>query len=215
MALEIERKYLDADFDALRKKLLSMSAVNVGIHFEKNLIFDRGDLGLFKSGRLLRLRAQYWRDGEKYLLTFKLPASEPEGCLCKIREELELEIGDFERMALVLANLGYGEQACYEKFRECWLLPPREGGGRRTPVKIFLDLLPFGQIVEKESEIGRMDSFDRELGLDKLKISAKSYYELNREWRLSKGLKPSPGFVFGRTEKERIARELRIPLPKI
>ncbi len=64
MPLEVERKYLNVDFAALRRALCDLDARNLGAHFESNWVFDTPDARLFANGRLLRLRMQEWPDAQ-------------------------------------------------------------------------------------------------------------------------------------------------------
>lgn len=207
--METERKYLDADFEKLKKLLLGLNAISKGPHFESNIIYDTPELKLYHEDRLLRLRLQEWRNKSHNLLTFKYPpAKNSDSCTCfsgknvKAREELELEIGDGALMGAILAQLGYLPVAKYEKVRESWLL---DYGSR---FEIELDLLPFGQVVEIEGDPAGMDSLAQMLGLDKSKISLKTYHELNQEWRKANGLAKSADLLFKPDQRIRLRADL-------
>ena len=62
MPLEVERKYLDVDFDVLRQRLRQCGAHGGQAHLERNRLYDLPDGSLRAGHRLLRLRTQEWRD---------------------------------------------------------------------------------------------------------------------------------------------------------
>lgn len=197
MPLEVERKYLNVDFAALRLALGGLGARNLGAHFESNWVFDTTDARLFASGRLLRLRLQEWPGAMRHVLTLKLPAAQNERF--KTREEHELEVADNAVMRAVLEGLGYTVGARYEKVREPWLV---EG------VEVALDTLPFAAVVELEGEAGRIERLAARLGLDRAETSAKSYHQLHQEWRRLHKLPPDISFVFDAEQRRRCRREL-------
>ena len=43
MNREVERKYLDVDFSRLRERLIALDARSEGVHFERNILFDKGE----------------------------------------------------------------------------------------------------------------------------------------------------------------------------
>ena len=192
MALEVERKYLEADLSALRRQLAALGGECAGAHFESNRIFDTAGQDLFNSGRLLRLRQQEWPGRTRYVLTLKLPPAGTIGNNCKVREERELALNAVAGLPEILEGLGYTEQARYEKVREAWLL---------SGVEVALDVLPFGTVVELEGAADRLDQVAALLALDKAAISTKSYHQLHQEWRRRHALSPALSFVF--TEQRR------------
>src|SRR5690606_20326174 len=103
-----------------------------------NLRFDTPGEALRQGGRLLRLRQD-----ERVRLTFKGPALHREGSEAKVREELEVAVDDFERMAAILRRLGFVPFQSYEKYRETFSL---------QGVEVVLDEMPFGAFVELEGE---------------------------------------------------------------
>lgn len=197
MPLEIEKKYLDVDFDALRAGLLGLGARRQGRHFERNLVFDRPDDGLLAQKKLLRLRMQQWSGVTRCILTFKAPARAVAGF--KAREERECQVGDFADMAAVLEGLGYHAVAEYQKVRESWHCPG---------VAVELDRVPFANVLELEGQPGLVESLAARLGLDKYESCAKTYHELHSAWRKERGLPAEASFVFGADELKSILREL-------
>ncbi|RIK18520.1 MAG: class IV adenylate cyclase [Anaerolineae bacterium] len=106
------------------------------ISFERNVRFDTPDEALLRRQELLRLRQD-----ARVRLTFKGPAAEDAISEAKVREEIELEVGDFDRMALILERLGLQPMQVYEKYRETY---------RWGNIEIVLDELPYGNFVELE-----------------------------------------------------------------
>ena len=92
MSLEIERKYLDPDFDAVRRRLREMGGVPLGVHFESNRIFDRKEGGFADAGFLLRLRTQEWPDRKRHVLTLKMP-SRADGPFISVEDMQKRHIG--------------------------------------------------------------------------------------------------------------------------
>lgn len=197
MPLEVERKYLNVDFAALRRALCDLDARNLGAHFESNWVFDTPDARLFANGRLLRLRMQEWPDAIRHVLTLKLPAAQNERF--KVREEHELEVTDATAMRAVLHGLGYVAGARYEKVREPWLF---------EDVAVALDTLPFAHVLELEGEAAHIERVAARLGLDKAETSTKSYHQLHQEWRCLHKLPPDLSFVFDAEQRWRCRREL-------
>lgn len=209
MPLEIERKYLDVDFDRLRRALAGAGAACLGAHFESNIIFDMPVLGLHASGRLLRVRSQEWRDRTCHVLTLKLPVAVAAGGAFKAREERELAVESAAAMGAVLEGLGFVAVARYEKVRSVWRLAPFRPGA--SGMLVELDELPFARVVELEGDAGDLDAAARLLGLDKYEISTKSYHVLHQEWRCSRGLPRERSFVFEADERCRLRERLGLP----
>lgn len=186
MPLEIEKKYLDVDFDTLRNKLAKMNAETSGIHFESNIIFDFPQLALFGQKMLLRLRTNEWPFKTEHILTMKRP-SKAENPGFKTREEIECVIDNVDALSDILHSLGLVEVARYEKIRQSYIV---------DDVHIDLDVVPFGNVVELEGNPKAITVLERALGLDKYQISSKSYHELHQQWRVQKRLDPDANLVF-------------------
>lgn len=197
MPLEIERKYLDVDFDALRPRLAEFGKLLQPRHFERNLLFDSAGKTLLGKNQLLRLRRQQWRESSRCILTFKAPAPSPAGF--KVRDERESAVEDFAGMAAILEGLGYMPLAEYQKVRESWDC---------SGVVVDLDIVPFARVVELEGEPAQLEGVARLLGLDKYESSTKTYHELHRAWRRAQGLPMSASFVFGDEVLETLLRDL-------
>lgn len=202
--METERKYLDADLASLRERLRMLGASSDGPHFESNIVFDTADKALFAGGRLLRLRTREWRDKSDAILTCKYPCADKDysHTLVKAKGELELKVEDTATMSHILAQLGFQPVARYEKLRESWRLPAASG---ESIYEVDLDSLPFGDVIEIEGDPVGMDALADMLGLDKCKISLKTYHDLNEDWRRSRGLE-MPGNLLFEPESRRQLR---------
>lgn len=200
--METERKYIGVDFDAARAALLALSGQTAGPYFESNILLDTVNLDLLEYGSLLRLREQRWRDHVIFKLAFKgrpgpLPAKVSSSV--KAREELELGIEDGGVMLAILRKLGYLETGHYEKMREAWRFQVNG-----MTCEADLDTLPFVQALELEADPVIINEAARLLGLDKDRISLKSYHQLHQEWRAAKNLAFSPDIIFDKAEKAHI-----------
>lgn len=204
MSCEVERKYLDVDFSRLRERLTAHNARSEGVHFERNILFDKQD-ELLGSRRLLRLRSRQWADHEDHILTLKLPpvaARTPAEAGFKIREERECRVEDRQTMQGILEGLDYLPAARYEKFRESWQM---------DGVHIDMDILPFLQVVELEGEAEHIRDIEVLLELDKQPTSADSYHILHKRWRAEQGLPPERSFVFSPSQAAQWRAALHLP----
>ncbi len=102
--------------------------------FESNLRFDLPDGELTAAHRVLRLRQD-----DRVRLTYKGPAQP--GQPISIRQEIEIEVSDFDQTQKLLESLGYIVSVQYEKWRTTYQL---------GKVEIDLDELPFGHFCELE-----------------------------------------------------------------
>lgn len=203
MALEIERKYLEVDFDSLRRRLRQCGAQGGHVHLERNRIYDLPDGSLRAGHHLLRLRSQEWPDHAQNVLTLKLPPVSAPDAAFKVREERETPVADAAQMHSILEGLGYVVRACYEKIRETWTL---------EHTSIDMDIVPFARVVElegPEEEILRLEAL---LGLDDVPVSTQSYHYLHQEWRQRNNLPPDLSFVFTPEELARWRRDLGLPI---
>lgn len=193
MALEVEKKFLDADLEAVRMRLADMGAISQGLHFEHNEILDTKGSSLLAQGSLLRLRSRKWADYKDFVLTFKCqPPANMAQWDCKIRQEMELKVENAATMAEILAHLGYAPVAAYEKFRESWNMTLPDGSG----VKIDMDELPFRNVIEIEGTPEAIAGAALVLGMEDLAASAESYHQIHQQWLAAHDLPPENSFVF-------------------
>lgn len=135
--LEIEVKFLVRDLAAIRSRLGlaggSLSKVRI---YERNIRFDTPWESLLMQGKLLRLRQD-----TVARITFKAEPEEQHTSEVRIREEIEMEVEDFDTAVHILEKIGFVQKEVYEKYRETFLL---------DGVEVVLDELPFGDFVELE-----------------------------------------------------------------
>ncbi len=119
--VEIEGKYRVDDLGPVRRSLAEAGGRFVGRYLESNRILDRSDGSLRAGGCGLRVRSMEALEGPAAAatVTFKGPV---EASTVKRRSEIELSVGDAERMSTLLAALGYVTVLSYRKRRERWEL---------------------------------------------------------------------------------------------
>lgn len=138
-SLEVEVKFFVPRLQAFRERLLAAGAEQEKPRlFERNVRFDSPGERLRFQFQLLRLRKD-----DRVRLTFKGPPHDANQTEAKVREELEVEVSDFETTAAILERLGFEAQQIYEKYRETF---------RLEQVEVVLDEMPFGNFVELEGE---------------------------------------------------------------
>lgn len=151
--LEVEVKFLVEDLPQLRERLLTAGAI---LHkarvYERNVRFDTADEALLGRWELLRLRQD-----TAVRLTFKGPAPTAQPSEAKVREELEVEVSDFDTMSLIIQRLGLRPLQIYEKYRETFQF---------DGVEVVLDELPYGNFVELEGSEKGIKKVAFLLGLD-------------------------------------------------
>jgi adenylate cyclase, class 2 len=174
--LEVEVKFLVTDLAGFRQRLLAAGAVLKGERvFERNVVFDTPDKLLLHSGKLLRLRQD-----KAVRVTFKGEVAEASQSEAKVREELEINVSDFETTAVIFQRLGFNPVLVYEKYRETFSL---------DNVEVVLDEMPYGNFVEIEGEeagiktaVSRLNlPWDKRLITNylKLMVDLKAYHQLD------------------------------------
>jgi adenylate cyclase, class 2 len=164
-SVEREQKYRIADVQAVRRLLLRLGAKPHASGFERNEIFDNGDL-LRSQGRKLRLR----RHGNHIaMLTLKGPRL---GGAHKARMEVETPV-DYEAAKRILELLDFRVNETYSKLREEY---------RLDGCPVCLDHLPdCGWFVEIEGSPGKITALSKLLGLRAADRERRSYRKLIRE----------------------------------
>jgi adenylate cyclase, class 2 len=158
---EIEVKFYINDLQDVQRRLVQMGAqMQQPRTLEVNLRYDTADGELTRSFRVLRLRLD-----TAARLTFKGPARAEDGA--SIRQEIEMEVEDFERAKSLLAALGYRVSMGYEKYRTKYFL---------DGVHLDLDEMPYGNFIELEGpDVSSLHGLSDRLGLD-WEASAPSSY---------------------------------------
>ena len=133
--VEIEVKFFVEDRATLRDRLMAGGACSKGEVFESNRRYD-DPAGRLQTARcLLRLRQD-----RRAHLTFKRPRP-MEATECKVYDEYEVVVDDFDRMHLILTAIGLQSVQVYEKRRETFLW---------GDAVICIDELPYGNFIEIE-----------------------------------------------------------------
>jgi adenylate cyclase class 2 len=209
MAREIEIKLRVKDVQQLRVALKRMGARlararTARVH-EWNTVFDTASQDLRRREQLLRIRLEA-PEGHSLrraknaarpaLLTFKQPTREtqalagkrPQQGRHKVREEIELRIGDAAALARIFEALNLRASVYYEKYRTTFRLPTSSRWA--TGLLIELDETPIGNFVELEGPPRAIDRAARALGFSKKDYILKNYLRLNAEDRLRRGVEP-------------------------
>lgn len=132
--------------------------------YERNVRYDTVDDRLLQRDELLRLRQD-----TVARLTFKGVDQSTGQSEAKVREEIEVEVEDFDRVASIIKRLGYEPKQVYEKYRETFWL---------GEVEVVLDEMPFGNFVELEGEEEVIKAAANHLGLDWNRRIVTNYLDL-------------------------------------
>lgn len=157
-----------ADLTVVRAQLLTLDAdLKKDRVFEKNVRFDTRNERLRSELKLLRLRQD-----TAVKLTFKGPTPADLTSEAKVREELEIEVSDFDMAAAICERLGFAPIQVYEKYRETFQL---------GDVEIVLDEMPYGNFVELEGPEAAIKTAALRLNLDWNKRLLTNYLALMGE----------------------------------
>lgn len=119
---EIEVKFLDIDVAEIRKKLKSLGAKKTFEKLYRRKMFDYPDWRLDKKGAWLRVRDE----GDQVMLVYKQRLGEKLDEKGKTNdlgmEEIELEIENFDKAALIFEKIGFITKRYMENRRERWEL---------------------------------------------------------------------------------------------
>lgn len=142
----------------------------IGEEVHEDIYFNAPDRDFRKSDEALRLR----KAGEKIFLTYK---GAKKGSRVKSRNEIQVEVSDFERARELLKSLGYSEFIRIRKRRKIF---------RRDDVTVclddveslgsFLEVEVLGDDVERAER--KIEEVLKELGLSERERITESYLEL-------------------------------------
>ena len=141
MALEVEVKYHipKKELKGVRQRILDAGGEQVVPRtLERNIVYDNPWRGLNESKKVLRLRQDH-----KVRITYKGPLTQFRPSEAKVREEIEIEVDDFQSADIIIRKIGFEPRRMYEKYRETFHVAGTE---------VVLDELPFGNFVEIEAE---------------------------------------------------------------
>ncbi len=169
---EIEIKFRVADVAQLRQKLrdAGFRQVTARTH-EVNTLYDLPGHPLRDRGEVLRIR----RYGERWKITHK---SKGTAARHKSRRETETAVEDGEKLAAILAALGFVPSFRYEKYRAEWT----DGGGH-----VVIDETPIGDLAEIEGPPEWIDRVAAQLGVNERDYITDSYIALFFQWKSRTG----------------------------
>lgn len=98
--MELEIKMPCADLTGLERRLLSMGAKHLEDLDQVDMYFSHPVRDFGSTDEALRLR----RENGRSRITYKGPKLDPE---TKMREEIELDVGDLDLMSLLLQRVGF------------------------------------------------------------------------------------------------------------
>jgi len=196
---EVEVKFLVADLDAVRRRLVAAGATAGAPRvYERNVRFDTANGALLARQSLLRLRQD-----TRVRLTYKGLAAQDIASEAKVREEIELTVEEFDRMALILARLGFGPAQTYEKYRATF---------HWRDVEVVLDEMPFGNFVELEGATDAdLKAAAAALGLDWSRRVLTNYLALMEQARRTFDL-PFNDLTFANFESRPVDMSALLPL---
>ena len=171
MCTEIEAKLKVESLQEAESRLAELKAEFLAEQSQIDYYFDDANRTLTKADECLRLRRQLTGDDEKVFLTYKGAREKDE---FKKRQEIEIEVVDFDSAQRLLSVLGYEKALVFEKKRRIWQL-----GG----CEVALDELPLlGFFLEIEGpDEKKIANVQKKLELTNLPHISESYATLMEE----------------------------------
>jgi adenylate cyclase class 2 len=142
MTLEIEVKLACDDLDRLRNAGYELK-LEKPRHFEDNWLLDFPDESLFKQGDALRVRSVNGRG----TVTYKGIVKETYESRLKVREEIETNVTDPQKMIELFERLGFRRSFRYQKYRTGYTVTHENAA-----FKVVLDETPMGRFIEIEGD---------------------------------------------------------------
>jgi adenylate cyclase class 2 len=169
---EVEIKFRVGDLSQLQQSLrdAGFRQITARTH-EMNTLYDLPGHPLRERGEVLRLR----RYGDIWKLTHK---SKGTAARHKTRHEIETAVQDGEKMAAILAALGFVPSFRYEKFRAEWT----DGTGH-----VVIDETPIGDLAEIEGPPEWIDRVAAQLDVNDGDYITDSYVALFFHWKQRTG----------------------------
>ncbi|HXG93807.1 MAG TPA: class IV adenylate cyclase [Blastocatellia bacterium] len=168
MTLEIEVKIACDNLDRLRNAGFDLT-LETPRHFEDNWLLDLPDERLWKSGAALRVRSVEGRGW----VTYKGVVIESAESPLKVREEVEAETSDPERMVELFERVGFHRAFRYQKYRTVYRLA-LDG----SELKVLFDETPMGNFIEIEGDEAGVLCALRAAGFSMSDVIKESYPEL-------------------------------------
>jgi adenylate cyclase class 2 len=140
--LETEVKLACDDLDRLRKAGLTLR-ITKPRHFEDNWLLDTSDHLLMGRGAALRVRVA----NGKGLVTYKGVTGQTASSPLKVREEIESEVADPDRIIELFERLGYFRAFRYQKYRTVYAATLGQ-----SRLEVTYDETPMGNFIEIEGD---------------------------------------------------------------
>jgi adenylate cyclase, class 2 len=185
MSLEIEVKLACDDLDRLRKAGYDLK-LDKPRHFEDNWLLDFEDESLFKQGAALRVRMV----NESGTVTYKGIVKETHESPLKVREEIETNVTDPQKMIELFEHLGFRRSFRYQKYRTGYRVS-QDG----AEFKVVLDETPMGRFIEIEGDESDVLKALQAAGFSAKEIIRQSYPELQEARCKARGV-PLEDLVF-------------------
>ena len=166
--LEIEVKIACDDLDRLRRAGYELEVVKPR-HFEDNWLLDLPDQPLLRQGAALRVRSA----NGKGLVTYKGVVRESAGSPLKVREEIEADTSEPERMVELFERLGFQRSFRYQKYRTVYGLALNG-----EEIEVVFDETPMGNFIEIEGGEASVLQILEAAGFSSSDIIRDSYPEL-------------------------------------
>jgi adenylate cyclase, class 2 len=183
--LEIEVKLACDDLERLRNAGYELS-LDKPRHFEDNWLLDFEDESLFKQGAALRVRMVNGHG----TVTFKGIVKETHASPLKVREEIETNVTDPQKMIELLEHLGFRRFFRYQKYRTGYRV--NQDG---SEFKVVLDETPMGKFIEIEGDEASVLKALKAAGFSAEQFIRQSYPELQEERCRARGV-PLEDLVF-------------------
>jgi adenylate cyclase class 2 len=183
-AFETEVKLAADDLDRFRNAGFELKLVKPR-YFEDNWLLDTPEHKLLREGAALRVRLV---DG-KGLVTYKGVVRSSSSPL-KVREEIEAETNDPQRMIELFERLGFQRAFRYQKYRTVYtlILDGRE-------LKVTFDETPIGNFIEIEGDEQRVLQVMEAVGFTTADVIRESYPEMQAARCRQRGI-PLEDLVF-------------------
>lgn len=182
--LEAEVKIACDDLGRIRNAGFELIVVEPR-HFEDNWLLDFADQTLLKKGAALRIRSV---DGKGWV-TYKGVVRDSDS-LVKVREEIEVETAEPDRVFELFERLGFRRSFRYQKYRTGYQLTV-DG----NDLSVVLDETPMGNFIEIEGDETTVARVFEAAGFSTGEIVRESYPELQASRCRTRGV-PLEDLVF-------------------
>ncbi len=119
MNIEIEAKLKVDSHKAVEGSLSKLGAHFLASQKQTDYYFDDSKSTFTKEDKCLRIRKESVHGKDKYFLAYKGPKQKSN---FKKRQEIEIEISDFDKSKEILQVLGYRQAIVVKKMRRLWKL---------------------------------------------------------------------------------------------